>query len=124
MRWLSARALSQLNSASFLLLEPLPARGEQAGFELQMHDAYASSERGCTRDQDQACPYDDDPESSRHALAGRCETFYRDRRRRGSHRAQVHDADDQKDRRQSGTAVTAVEAKAQTMSPGGASVRW
>src|SRR5437867_1012264 len=60
--------------------------------------ADASSEPGCSRDQKQPCPDDDGPDGSRDALTGRC------------HRAKVHDADDQEDRDQTGTAVAAVEA--------------
>ena len=43
--------------------------------EVQVHDADASSEPGCSRDQKQPCPDDDGPDGSRDALTGRCETF-------------------------------------------------
>src|SRR2546428_9865669 len=56
------------------------------------------------------------------ALTGRCETFDGDGRRHDSHRAKVHDPDDQKDRDQTGTAVAAMEAETQTVSPGHAGV--
>jgi len=46
----------------------------------------------------------------------------RDGRRHDGHRAKVHDPDDQQDRRQTGTAVAAVEAQAQAVSPGRAGV--
>ena len=86
--------------------------------EVLVHDADASSEPGCSRDQEQPCPDDDGPDGSRDALTGRCETFDGDGCRHDSHRAQVHDPDDEKDRRQAGTAVAAVEAEAQAVSPG------
>ena len=84
----------------------------------EVHDADASSEPGCSRDQKQPCPHDDGPGGSRDALTGRCETFDGDGCRHDSHRAKVHDADDQEDRHQTDTAVAAVEAEAQAVSPG------
>jgi 2'-5' RNA ligase superfamily len=57
-----------------------------------------SSEPGCSRDQKQSCPDGDGPGSSRDALTGRRQTFDGDGCRHDSHRAKVHDADDQKDR--------------------------
>src|SRR5215208_1612392 len=86
------------------------------------YDADASSEPGCSRDQKQPCPDDDGPGASRDALTGRCETFYGDGCRYDSHRAKVHDPDDQEDRHQTETAVAAVEAEAQAVSPGRAGV--
>src|SRR5216117_1345970 len=83
----------------------------------------ASSEPGCSRDQKQPCPDDDGSDGSRDALTGRCETFDGDGCRHDSHRAQVHDPDDEEDRCQAGTAVAAVEAEAQAVSPGRAGVR-
>src|SRR5216117_2576985 len=82
----------------------------------------ASSEPGCSRDQKQPCPDDDGPDGSRDALTGRCETFDGDGCRHDSHRAKVHDPDDQEDRDQTGTALAAVEAEAQAVSPGRAGV--
>ena len=83
-----------------------------------MRDADASSEPGCSRDKKQSCPDDDGPDGSRDALAGRCETFNGDGCRHHSHRAKVHDPDDQEDRHETDTAVAAVEAEAQAVSPG------
>src|SRR5216117_2031432 len=80
--------------------------------------ADASSEPGCSRDQKQPCPDGDGPGGSRDALAGRRETFDGDGCRHDSHRAKVHDPDDQEDRYQTDTALAAVEAKAQAVSPG------
>jgi hypothetical protein len=71
-----------------------------------------SSEPGRSRDQEHSCPDDHGPDGSRDALAGRCETLGGDGGRHDSHRAKVHDPDDQEDRHQTGTAVAAVEAKA------------
>jgi len=83
----------------------------------------ASSEPSCSRDQEQPCPDGDGPGGSRDALTGWCETFDGDGCRHDSHRAQVRDPDDEEDRRQAGTAVAAVEAEAQAVSPGRAGVR-
>src|SRR6266571_682895 len=88
----------------------------------QVHDANASSEAGCSRDQKQTCPDGDGPGGSRDALTGRCETFDGDRCRHDSHRAKVHDPDDQEDRHEPDTAVGTVKAEAQTVSPGRAGV--
>ncbi len=81
--------------------------------EVQVHDADASPEPGYSRDQKQPCPDDDDPDGSRDAVTRRSETFDGDGCRHDSHRANVHDPDDQEDRHQTGTAVAAVEAEAQ-----------
>ena len=86
------------------------------------YDADASSEPGCSRDQKQPCPDDDGPDGSRDALTSRCETFDGDGCRHGSHHAQVHDPDDQEDRRRTGAAVAAVKAEAKAVSPGRAGV--
>jgi hypothetical protein len=86
--------------------------------DVQVHDADASSEPGCSRDQKQPCPDDDGPDGSRDTLTGRCETLDGDGCRHDSHRAKVHDPDDQEDRRQTDTAVATVEAEAQAVSPG------
>src|SRR2546426_1979929 len=80
----------------------------------------SESEPGCSRDQNQPCPDDDGPGDSRDALTGRCETFDGDGCRDDSHRAKVHDPDDEEDRHQTHAALTAVEAEAQAVSPGGA----
>src|SRR5512132_468858 len=92
------------------------------GSTTRPHDADASTEPGWSRDQKQPCPDGDDPDGSRHALTGRCETFDGDGCRHDSHRAKVHDPDDQEDRHQTETAVAAVEAEAQAVSQGRASV--
>jgi len=76
------------------------------------HDADASSEHGCSRDQKQPCRDDDGPGDSRDALTGRCETLDGNGCRHDSHRAKVHDPDDQEDCDQADTAVSAVEAEA------------
>jgi hypothetical protein len=81
-----------------------------------------SSEPGCSRDQEQPCRDDDGSDGSRDALTARCDTFDGDGYRHDSHRAQVHDPDDEKDRRQASTAVAAMQTKAQSVSPGGAGV--
>jgi hypothetical protein len=73
--------------------------------EVQVRDAHASSEPDCSRDQEQSCPYDDGSDGSRDALTGRCETLDGDGCRHDSHRAKVHDPDDQEDRHQTETAV-------------------
>jgi hypothetical protein len=83
----------------------------------------ASSDPGCSHNQKQPCRYDEDPYGSRDAHTGRCQTFGSDGCRHDSHRAKVHDADDQQDRYQTGTALTAVEAEAQAMSPSCAGIR-
>jgi len=62
------------------------------------------------------------PDGSRDALTGRCETFDGDGCRHDSHRAKVHDPDDQEDRHQTGTAVAAVESETQAVSSGRARV--
>src|SRR6266403_3095649 len=90
-------------------------------FRRTMRDA--SSEPGCSRDQEQPGPDDDGADGSRDALTGRCETFDGDGCRHDSHRAQVHDPDDEEDRGQAGTAVAAVEAETHAVSPGRAGVR-
>src|SRR6266436_1410879 len=43
--------------------------------DVQVHDADASSEPGCARDQQQPCPNDDGPDGSRDARTDQCETF-------------------------------------------------
>jgi hypothetical protein len=90
--------------------------------EVRVPAADASSEPGCSRDQKQPCPDDDDADGSRDALTRRCETFNVDGCRHDSHRAKVHDPNDQEDRRQTGTAVAALESEAQAVSPGRAGV--
>ena len=80
----------------------------------RLHDMLAwkhfCAESGSSRDQKQPCPDDDGPGDSRDALTGRCETFDGDGCRHDSHRAKVHDPDDQEDRHQTGAAAAAVEA--------------
>src|SRR5687768_17616513 len=80
-----------------------------------------SSER-CSRDQKQPYPDDDGSDGSRDALTSRCETFDGDGCRHDSHRAKVHDPDDQENRHQTATAVAAVETEAQAVSPSRAGV--
>jgi hypothetical protein len=51
------------------------------------HDADASSEPGCSRDQKQPCPDDDDPGGSGDAFTAWRETLGGDGCRHDSHRA-------------------------------------
>ncbi|HSU05559.1 MAG TPA: hypothetical protein VLI93_08300, partial [Acetobacteraceae bacterium] len=83
----------------------------------------ASSDPGCSRNQDKPCPDAHGSDGARDAFTGRCETFNGDGCRHDSHRAQVHDSYDQEDRHQIGTTATAVEAEAQAVSPGRADGR-
>ena len=73
--------------------------------EVQVHDADASSEPGCSRDQKQPCSDDDGPDGSRDALTGRCEAFDGDRCPHDSHRAKVHDPDCVEDPHQAGSSA-------------------
>src|SRR6266436_4248339 len=66
-----------------------PRLARWAKFRRTMRDA--SSEPGCSRDQEQPCPDDDGSDGSRGALTGRCETFDGDGCRHDSHRAQGPD---------------------------------
>jgi len=77
----------------------------------------ASSESGCSREQEQPCPDDAGSDGSRDALTGGCETFKSDGCRHYCHHTQVHDPHDQQDRRQAGTVVAAVETETQAVSP-------
>ena len=85
-------------------------------------ESMRSSEPGRSRDQKQPCPDNHGPGGSRDAHTGRRETFDGDGCRNQSHRAKVHDPDDQEDHDQTGTALGAVEAEAQAVSPGRAGV--
>src|SRR5688572_915315 len=67
-------------------------------------------------------PDDDGSDGSRDALTGRCQTFDGDGCRHDSHRAKVHEPDDEEDRHETDTAVGAVETEAQAVSPGRACV--
>src|SRR2546423_14163439 len=82
----------------------------------------ASSEPGCSHDQKQPCAEGGGPGGSRDALTGRGKTFDGDRGRDDGHRENVHDPDDQEDGHQTDTALAAVEAEAQAMSPGRAGI--
>src|SRR5207248_4826970 len=64
-------------------------------------------------EQNQSCHDHEGSDDLRDALTGRCETFGSNARRHDSHRPKVHDPDDQENRYQTGTALTAVEAEAQ-----------
>src|SRR5579862_1993630 len=105
-----------------LVLAPTVTKPRSARNSSTRHDADASSERGCTRDQKEPCPDDDGPDGSRDALTGRRETFDGDGCRYESHRAKVHHSNHQEDRHRTDTAVAAVEAEAQPVSPGRAGV--
>ena len=87
-----------------------------------MHDADASSEPGSLRDQKQPSHDANGPDGSRYALTVRRKTFDGNGCRHDNHRAKVHDSDDEKDRHQTDTALAAVKAEAQAMSPGRAGV--
>src|SRR2546429_3869274 len=82
----------------------------------------ASSEPGCSRDQKQPCAEGDGPGGSRDALTGRGKTFDGDGGRDDGHRENVHDPHHQEDGHQTDTALAAVEAEAQAMSPGRAGI--
>ena len=74
--------------------------------------------QGGARNQKHPGPDDDGPDGSREALTGWCETFDGDGGHHDRHRAKVHDPGHQKDHDQTGTALAAVEAEAQAVSPG------
>ena len=84
----------------------------------------ALSEPGCCpRKQEQPYPDHDNPDSSRDALAVRCEPFGSNCCRDKSHHSQIHDPDDEEDRRKASAAVSAVEAETQPVPPGRGSIR-
>lgn len=58
-----------------------------------VHDADASSESDCSRDQKQTCRDRDDSDGSRDALTSRCQSFDGNGYRHDSHRPNVHDPD-------------------------------
>ena len=70
-----------------------PRLARWAKFRRTMRDA--SSEPGCSRDQEQPHPDDDSSDGSCDLLTGRCETFGRDGCGRDRHRTQIHDPDDE-----------------------------
>jgi hypothetical protein len=72
---------------------------------------------GGPRDQKQSCHNDDRPNGSRDALASRCEAFGADGRRHDNHRAKLHDSHDQEDRDETDTALGALKAETQAVSP-------
>ncbi len=82
-----------------------------------------SSEPGGSRDQKQPCRDDDGSDDLRSMLTVRREAFHGDGCRYDRQHAHIHDSETQEDRHQTGTAITAVEAEAQAVSPGGAGVR-
>ena len=82
-----------------------------------------SADRGAG-DQEQACSDDDKSDGSSDVLTGWGKAFYGDGRCYDSHRAQVHDTENQEDRCQASTTVAAVEAETQAVSPGCAGIRW
>ena len=91
--------------------------------QVQVPDVDASPQPDCSCDQKQPCSDEHDPDGSRDEIPGRCQTFEGDGCRHSGHHAKVHDPDDQKDRRQPETALAAVQAEAQALSPGRAGVR-
>jgi hypothetical protein len=82
----------------------------------------ASSEPGCSRNQHQSCPGDNEPDRLRDVLAGGCETFGGDSGRRGSHCPQVHDPDNEQYGCQVGTTEDAVKSETYALSPSRAGV--
>src|SRR5262249_54085294 len=78
----------------------------------------AFSRSRCSRDRKHPSTDDDRSDDSRNVLTGGSETFDGDGCRHDSHRAKVHDSDDQEDRYQTGTALGAVESEAETVPPG------
>ena len=82
------------------------------------------SAEGGAGDQEQACSDDDKSDGSSDVLTGWGKAFYGDGRCYDSHRAQVHDTENEEDRCQASTTVAAVEAETQAVSPGCAGVRW
>jgi hypothetical protein len=88
---------SDLRLPPFASTRMVPGLARWAKFRRTMPDA--SSEAGCSRDQKQPYPGGNGSDGSRDALTGRCETFDSDGCRHDSHRAQVHDPDDEDDRR-------------------------
>jgi hypothetical protein len=75
------------------------------------------SKPGGPSDQEQSCHNDDRPDGSRDALACRCEAFGADGRRHDNHRAKIHDSHDQEDRDETDTALGALKAETQAVSP-------
>ena len=78
---------------------------------------------GRLRDQEQASPDDDDSDDARDALCAWSEALQSNGGGRGSHRAQIHDPENQEDCRQAAAAMDAVKTETQTASRGGAGVR-
>jgi hypothetical protein len=75
------------------------------------------SNHNCSHDQKQPCPDRNGPYGPPDALTGRRETFHRNGYCHDSHRAKVHDPNDQEDRHQTHTAAATVQPKAQAVSP-------
>ena len=86
--------------------------------EVRVHDADASSEPRCSRDEKQPCPDDDGPDGSRDALTGRRETFDGDGWSHHSHHAKVHHAYNHEDHHEIGTTAATLEAEVKAVSPG------
>ena len=82
----------------------------------------ALTKAGRLREQEQPCHYSNGPGSNSYALAGRRETFDRDRYRDDSHRAEVHHPDDEQDRHLSETTAAAMQAEPQAVPPGRAGI--
>jgi hypothetical protein len=70
-----------------------------------------SSEPGCSSDEKQSCS-----DESRDAFIGGRKTFGGDGCRHDSHRAQIHDPENQEDCRQAAAAMDAVKTETQTVS--------
>ena len=98
---------------NFVFGRPTPKRTHALG-----------SAEGGAGDQEQACSDDDKSDGSSDVLTGWGKAFYGDGRCYESHRAQVHDTENQEDRCQASTTVAAVEAETQAVSPGCAGIRW
>jgi len=84
--------------------------------------ANSSSEPDCSHNQQQACPDHDGSDRSRGALTCRRKTFDGEGYRHDGHHAQVHDADDEEYRHQTGAAITAMDTEPQPISPSGTRV--
>ncbi len=69
------------------------------------------------RNQKETCSDGSDSDGSRNPYAGRHETFGGDGNRDDSHRAQVHDIENQQDRRQVCTAEAAIKSEADALPP-------
>ena len=70
------------------------------------------NQAGRLRDQEHPSPDDDDSDDARDALCAWSETLQSNGGGRGSHRAQIHDPDDQRDHHQISAAIDTLKAEA------------